>query len=331
MRVTALHFQTNESTYTMLPCFLNFAYKFSKQFCIASMLCLIINTATALTFAIPQDTDVIGSIDHIASKRGDTLYEIAREFDLGLLEVTSANPQINPNKRLAPGTNIVIPAAFILPPGPREGIVLNLPELRIYYYHPNDNLVTTHPVGIGRAGWLTPLGTTEIIAKRENPTWTPPSSIRHYYEKKGEILPPFIGPGPNNPLGGYAMNLGWPRYIIHGTNKPESVGLRSSSGCIRMYPEDIESLFHLAAKGTLVHVIHEPLKIGISASTVYVEAHKPLKEEYYRGQIKRNVEDKISELIHGSGENINLRRLDWNSINRSVKQRSGYPVAIGHQ
>src|SRR5690606_9951022 len=136
------------------------------------------------------------------------------------------------------------PSAFILPPGPREGIVLNLAELRLYYYHPGGKKVSTFPVGIGRSGWLTPVGETVIARKKEGPTWIPPKSIREYMKKKGVHLPEKVYPGPENPLGDFALYLGWQNYLMHGTNQPNTVGIRSSSGCIRMYPEDIKRLFY---------------------------------------------------------------------------------------
>lgn len=292
---------------------------------LAIAICCASAVLNALTFSIHNNKEVIGSIDYVHSKSNDTLYDIAREFDLGTDELIAANPKINPNQKLVHGTNIILPAAFILPPGPRQGIVLNLSELRIYYFHPNSNLISTFPIGIGRSGWRTPVGETKIVRKRKDPTWIPPDSIRRSHARKGKILPPSIGPGPDNPLGAYAMNLAWPRYVIHGTNQPDSVGKRSSSGCIRLYPEDIKALFNITEPGTTVRVIHEPVKVGVSNQKIYIEVHQPLPESYYGTKDK----EKILKQVLQDRTDIKKTYLDWRKIRQELKHSSGYPVAIG--
>jgi len=314
-------------------------YTYGLIFALGVFICCSSASAYALTFSIARQhstnnhnsnqRSIIGTIDLVRAKSVDTMFNVAREFDLGSLELIEANPHIKSNGKLKPGVNITLPTAFILPPGPKNGIVLNLAELRIYYYHPELKLITTYPVGIGRLGWRTPLGTSNIIKKKAKPTWRPPASIRNSYAKKGKILPAFIGPGPKNPLGDYALYLHWPRYLIHGTNKPNTVGLRSSSGCIRMYPEDIKALFQNTTKGTAVHIVHEPIKIGLINNVIYLEAHEPLIEQYYGIKDKNKLLHQALETLEESFKDINFT-IDWQAATEELKQTSGYPIAIGH-
>ena len=278
-----------------------------------------------LTFNIWSNSDIVGTKQIIFFKNHDTLQDIARKFDIAITELIGANPKVNP-KNIKVGTKLIIPTEFILPPGPREGIVLNLAEFRLYYFSEDQKTVTTLPVGIGRQGWITPIGETRIIRKREHPTWVPPPSIREHYENKGKILPDFIPPGPNNPLGDYAMNLAWSNYLIHGTNTPNSIGLRSSSGCIRMYPEDIKVLFSLTIVGTKVRVIHEPFKVGKKGGELYLEVHEPFKEKYYNDEelTEQQLLEKIINEYHQRFKGL----IDWNYANKNLKNAIGYPIDI---
>ena len=180
----------------------------------------------------------------------DTLSDIARRFNLGYDEVVNANPGVDPVAARAPARRIVLPTQFVLPDAPHEGIVVNLAALRLYYFpkaaKSEPRQVITYPIGIGMVGWATPTGTTKIVSKRKDPFWTPPASVRKEHAAEGDILPARVPPGPDNPLGAFAMNLGWPSYLMHGTNKPAGVGMRASHGCIRLYPEDIATLFQAA-------------------------------------------------------------------------------------
>jgi L,D-transpeptidase ErfK/SrfK len=171
----------------------------------------------------------------------------------------------------------VIPSRFILPPGPRRGLVINLAELRIYYYPPKRAVVETFPVGIGRQGWDTPLGPSWIAQKMINPTWTVPPAIRKDRKKEGVFLPQKVPPGPDNPLGGYALRLKQLTYLIHGTNDSEGIGRRSSAGCLRMYPEDIEHLFPQVKTKDPIYIINVPNKLARAANRLYLEAHVPLQ------------------------------------------------------
>ena len=279
----------------------------------------------AVTYEIPANSNIIGATTTTTVAKKDTLFSIAHQFDMGMFEMLEANANIKA-KKLTPGMQLIIPSEYILPSGPREGIVLNLAELRLYFYLPNSNLVATYPVGIGKIGWKTPIGSTKITNKRERPTWHPPESIRAAYEAKGITLPEFIPPGPKNPLGNYAINLAWDGYLIHGTNQPASVGLRSSSGCIRMYAKDIAELFAQIAKDTPVRFVHEPFKIGSKNQKIYLEAHKPLSEPYYDDgeddlvTIKKEIENII---------NTRPATIDWGSTTKEMQHPFGYPMPIG--
>ncbi len=239
-------------------------------------------SAQAAVFELPDEhTQVIGHTIVVYTTAKDTLLDIARQFDLGYGDIVNANPDVDP---WVPGDNqaVIVPTRFILPDAPRQGIVVNIPEMRLYYYPAKQTgqlqQVVTHPIGIGREGRDTPLGKLSIIQKRENPSWTPPESVRKEHAAAGDILPAVVPPGPNNPLGTRAMRLSNPSYLIHGTHKPFGVGLRVSSGCIRLYPEDIESLFSEVSLNTTVNIIYAPFKVGIQDNELYLEAHKPLDD-----------------------------------------------------
>lgn len=241
------------------------------------------SVAGAETFPLPPpDQDVIGEIRTTKARQEDTLLDIARAFDLGYQEIIHANPTVD---RWLPGkdTQVVLPTRFILPDAPRDGIVLNLPEMRLYYYpkpRPGEPaVVITHPVSIGRMNWRTPLGTTQVVRKEKDPPWYPPASIRAEHAAKGDPLPDVVPGGPGNPLGLFALRLGIPGYLIHGTNKEYGIGMRVSHGCVRLYPEDIESLYQEVPVGTRVHIINQPVKLGRLNGVLYLESHPPLEED----------------------------------------------------
>lgn len=291
-------------------------YLYAIIFLMISPICL------ALTFAIPKDSNIVGGMQTAIIQKGESLSEIGRRFDVGVYEMIEANPQINPWSPRA-GTEVKIPTKFILPAKIRNGIVINLAEMRLYYFHSDNKLVSTYPLGIGRKGWLTPLGVTTIVQKKKHPTWYPPKSIRASHAKKGKILPDFIPPGPKNPLGDYAMKLGFSGYLIHGTNRPGGIGVRSSSGCIRMFPEDIESLFHLIPIGTKVTIIHKPYKVGVRQNKIYVESHEPLSDPYYQSY---NDQDALKKAFED--EDIFHTNIDYDNTLNILKKHRGYPIEI---
>jgi len=234
----------------------------------------------------PESTGVVGELQVTHARHEDTLSDIARRFNLGYEEVVRANPGVDPWLP-GEGTRIVLPTQFVLPDALPEGIVVNLAALRLFYFPKpgKDGVreVLTYPIGIGKVGWATPAGRTTIVSKRRNPWWTPPASVRREHAAAGDPLPARVPPGPDNPLGAHAMNLGWPSYLIHGTNKPAGVGLRASHGCIRMYPEDIAAVFDRIPVGTKVRVVNQPLLYRWHGDSLYVQSYPP-HEEYRKGE-----------------------------------------------
>lgn len=248
---------------------------------LAALICatLSLGTAQAAMYDLPgEGNDVIGEVSAITAVEQDTLVELGRQYNLGYREMRLVNPDVDPWLPGA-GTRIVLPTQYVLPDAPRKGIVLNLAEMRLYYFPPKGSefagKVVTYPLGIGREGWSTPLGTTHITHSKADPTWTPPASIKKEHAEKGDPLPDVVPAGPDNPLGKHALYLGFPSYLIHGTNKPGGIGLRVSHGCIRLYPEDIAALFAMVEAGTPVRIIDQPYKTGWLDGTLYLEAHPP--------------------------------------------------------
>jgi len=289
------------------------------------------STLMATTFDLPSESfDVIGSVRVVQTTYQDTLLDIARRSSIGQEQMERANPDVD---RWLPGegTEVVIPSHFILPRAERKGLVLNLPEMRLYYFPPKQPgqpaQVQTYPIGIGRMDWATPLGVTKITAKTKDPSWTPPESIRREHAAKGDPLPAVVPPGPNNPLGRYAMRLGIPGYLIHSTNKPLGVGMRVSHGCVRMLPEDIERLFPQLPVGTQVTIVNQPVKAGWYGGKLYIEVHKPL-EEY------PNDRGAMVEAMMAALDGAMARRsvaLDNAKIDAELSRQTGLPLVISSE
>ncbi|MDH3476531.1 MAG: L,D-transpeptidase family protein [Rhodospirillales bacterium] len=269
--------------------------------------------------------DLIGELKVYQADKDDIFPEIARRFDLGYVELVAANPGIDP---WVPGdkTRLLLPSAHLLPDAPRAGIVINLAEQRLYYFPPSGATVASFPLGIGRLGWETPLGETRIVRKRENPTWIPPASIR----AERPNLPAVVPPGPWNPLGEHALNLGWESFVIHGTNKPDGIGRRVSHGCIRLYPEDIAWLFGQVEVNTRVTVVDQSVKTGWSRGELYLEAHPSQSQSDELEASGRFTPAAVPELqwhvIRAAGEHA--ARLDWSVINKVARERLGIPVRV---
>ena len=235
----------------------------------------------AEVFELPPDNqDVIGALATVIARDDDTLLDIARRHGLGYEDIVRANPDVDtwlPGE----GTEVMLPTRYVLPPGPRRGVVLNLAEYRLYYFpEPQAGeraVVMTYPISIGRMDWATPLGRTTVVAKARNPSWYVPDSIRAEHAEAGDPLPRVVPPGPKNPLGKHAMRLGIPGYLIHGTNRPAGVGMRVTHGCIRMFPEDIDFLFEKLPLHTPVRIINEPVKMGWDGDQLIVEVHRTLE------------------------------------------------------
>lgn len=236
-----------------------------------------VNLANAATWVMQNNDDLVGEIQYVNAQSGDTLYELGLRYDIGLVEMKAANPGIDPDRHLAAGTKLTIPSFYVLPAGPRRGLVINLAEYRLYYFPNEENVVITMPVGIGRQGWNTPVGTTKVIAKHRDPVWHPTAKLKDEANKNGAPVPDEFPSGEDNPLGRYALRLGWSTYLIHGTNRHDGIGSQVSAGCLRMTPEDIEYLFEFVAVGTPVRIINEPVKIGHINGNTYIEVHASKK------------------------------------------------------
>ncbi|MEW5757707.1 MAG: L,D-transpeptidase family protein [Pseudomonadota bacterium] len=283
--------------------------------------------AAATTFPLPSDDIVVvGELDYVEVKAHETLLDIARAHGLGLNELAAANPRVDPWLPKE-GQRIVVPKQFILPEGPREGIVINLPEMRLYYYPPArpgaPREVMTFPLGIGAEERSLPLMNTTVSEKKERPAWVVPESIRAEHAARGEPLPKVVPPGPDNPLGEYSMRLGGTSYLIHGTNKPFSVGMRVSHGCLRMYPEDIARLYPLVPVGTPVRVVDQPFKVGWADDGLYIEAHPPMVESHATGA--RNRLTPLITAMIGSATS-SLSESVWSLATSIAEVRSGVPT-----
>jgi len=281
-----------------------------------------------------EGSDIIGRLQQAETRYEDTFSDIARLNDLGYREMVAANPGIDPWLPGA-GAELVLPSQFILPPGPRKGIVINLPELRIYYYSKDGKTVTTHPLGIGRDGWNTPIGKAKVTRKKEGPTWTPPASIRAEHAAKGDILPDVVKAGPDNPLGTHAIYLSLPgSYLLHGTNKPFGVGMRVSHGCIRLYPEDIASIFTKIPVVVPVSIINEPYRAGWIGDQFYVEAHPVLVDGLDDdGQVqetKVNITPMMRVIVNALGEKDNVD-INWQGLSSIAQSALGFPLPIGNR
>jgi L,D-transpeptidase ErfK/SrfK len=233
-------------------------------------------------FEVDQGNGVVGYVQRTVISKDDTLPDVARRFDVGYEEMLMANPGVDPWLPGA-GREVVVPTQFVLPAAPHEGVVVNVAAMRIFYYPPHKKgepeTVYTHPLGIGKVGWKTPEGTTKIIARQKDPIWVVPKSVRDEHAESGEKLPAQVPPGPDNPLGQYEFRLGWPSYLIHGTNKPYGVGMRSSHGCMRLYPEDIAVFFDLIPIGTKVTVVNQPYLFGWRDGTLHFQAYTVMEDD----------------------------------------------------
>jgi L,D-transpeptidase ErfK/SrfK len=289
----------------------------------------------------PLENNIIGSIKTIKAEHEDTLLDIARRHGLGYEDIVKANPGLDiwiPGK----DSDVLLPTKYILPNVRREGLVLNLAEYRMYYFPvPKKNekpIVITYPISIGRMDWDTPLGETRITAKAKNPSWYPPESIRAEHEAEGDPLPRIVPPGPDNPLGEYAMRLDIPGYLIHGTNRPAGVGMRVTHGCIRMYPEDIFFLYNELKIGTPVRIINEPIKLGWDERKLFLEVHNSLdsKREVNKSFLYENDNPPkkhnltiLTEKIIAVTEENNRDAIDWQMAETILVDPSGIPVIIG--
>lgn len=305
--------------------------KFSAFPCSSTLLLVLGLTPLAhaqLYYLPPGEADVVGQSYSIRIDTEETLADVARQHNVGHEEIRLANPSVEfwlP----AAGAEVILPKRYILPRARREGIVLNVPEMRLYYFPQactadEECALITHPVSIGRMDWQTPLGTTHVTSKVENPTWRPPESIRREAAEQGGYLPPVVPPGPNNPMGSHALYLALPGYRIHGTNRPFGVGIRATHGCVRLYPEDIEALFKEVPIGTAVQIVSQPVKFGWDGGTLFMEASPPLEEDVEsQAHLEEMALNQLQEIARERPF-----RLNGEEFQRALKELSGIPVAI---
>ncbi len=272
-------------------------------------------------FRLEPGTTVVGEILRHTVSANETLLDIARLYDLGYNQIVLANPGIDP--WLPPeGKKVLIPRMFVLPPGPHTGILINLPEMRLYYFRNEGGteVVYTAPIGIGTEGRLTTEGVYTIYRKKVRPYWHVPESIR----KEDPSLPPVVPPGPDNPLGDYALYLSREAYAIHGTNRPWGIGRRVSHGCIRLYPEDIEALFPLVPVGTPVRVIYEPFKLGIRKNQVFLQVYPDIENRIPTPILC--ITRQASILENQLGKDI---WIDFFRVRKQLEKKDGVPRIVG--
>ncbi|MCX7114227.1 MAG: L,D-transpeptidase family protein [Proteobacteria bacterium] len=279
----------------------------------------------AHSFHLDGQNSVIGRLASVPLQDGDTLLDLARHFGLGYQHITEANPNLDPWVPQQ-DARAILPLQFILPDAKRSGAVINLASMRLFYYPDGKQaMLSTWPIGIGKEGRSTPVGSMAIERKTEHPTWYVPDSIRRSHAQQGDPLPTVVPPGPDNPLGEYALYLNKPSYLIHGTNKPFSIGLRASNGCIRLYPEDIALAFREIPPRTSVRVVNQPYLLGWLDGQLYLEAHQPY-EELDAKQEKRQLLAELQRIAKSQPH-----KLDWPKIEETIKQALGIPMPIFEQ
>ena len=367
-----------------------------------SLMSLLARDAIAESYSMPgQGDDLIGEIRHVRAHQEDTLIDIARRYSVGQDEMVMANPTVD---RWLPkeGTDVLLPREYILPDAPRAGVVVNVPEMRLYYFpvklvapppkkpiaasaakatsggktpaktakakpvaakpvpappaapaaasfeSSHSGEVITYPVSMGRMDWRTPIGKTTVVNKQKDPSWTPPASIKREHAAKGDPLPDVVPPGPDNPLGKYAMRLGVAGYLIHGTDaaKADGIGMRVTHGCMRLYNEDIAKLFPLVPVGSPVYLVNQPVKLGWQGNTLYMEVSQPLDEDVgisphdpddniSKEQLAREDAQRSSFLMRLANSEIQKQKdktgamVNMDKVRRAVDKPTGIPVAIG--
>ncbi|MBE0487980.1 MAG: L,D-transpeptidase family protein [Halomonas sp.] len=277
-------------------------------------------------YPLPDEGNVIGETYAVTvENHEDTLIDIARRHNIGYEEIVRANPEVSiwiPGE----GTEVMIPGGFILPDAERTGIVINIAELRLYYYpevgEGETPRVETYPIGIGREGYDTPLGITKTTMRLEDPAWYPPRSMREEAAARGEPAPAVVPPGPDNPLGRHAVLLDIPGYLIHGTNDPDGIGMRASRGCIRMFPEDIETVFDNVSVGTQVNIIDQPIKVGWQDGQPLVQVFQPLEEQ------EHGMSALIETIARLNEVNANGQAFDYEQLRGLLESPSGQLVAL---
>lgn len=279
-------------------------------------------------YVLKQGDNVIGQVLAVKSRENETLPDIARHYSLGYDEISRANQDLKV-WQLDEGSRVTLPLQFVLPNAQQKGIIINLANMRLFYFPDNNSQaklesVMSFPIGVGKEGWSTPLGNTEIISKIKEPNWYVPASVRREHAKKGDPLPAVVQSGPDNPLGAYAMRLGLPSYLIHGTNKPYGVGLRISHGCVRLYPEDIEELFHQVSVKTQVNIVDQPFLAGWQDNMLFLEVHHSSNQTAdSKKQVDTLLRNKLKKKPDAKGGGI-----DWDRVEKILAESTGIPQPV---
>ena len=279
-------------------------------------------------------SNMVGTLQAVTiANPNTTLLDIARRFDLGYHEITEANPAVSPWTPSL-GTKIIIPTQFILPPGPYEGIVINIPQRRLFYFvqQSDDELpkVITFPISISRAGWKTPLGKTRLVAKHRDPAWIVPATIHKEHVRDGETdFPTYFPPGPDNPMGMLALQTGFSQIFIHGTNRPWGVGMRTSHGCLHLYPEDAAYLFPRVPPGTPIRIINQPTTVGIQDDVLYMSSGEPVSEYANKQSPANRAVAALFPYTHKkAAKTVVHREIDWQRVFAVAKAHRYLPLPI---
>ncbi|MBC1189099.1 MULTISPECIES: L,D-transpeptidase [Kluyvera] len=294
----------------------------------AFALALCSQGALAVTYPLPPEgSRLVGSTLNITVPQDNhlPLEAFAAQYGQGLSNMLEANPNVDVFLPKS-GSTLVVPQQLILPDTVRRGIVVNVAEMRLYYYPPEGNTVEVLPIGIGQAGRETPRNwVTTVERKQEAPSWTPTPNTRREYAKRGESLPAFVPAGPDNPMGLYAIYIGR-LYAIHGTNANFGIGLRVSQGCIRLRNDDIKYLFDNVPVGTRVQIIDQPVKYTVEPDgSRWVEVHEPLSRNRTEYESDNKVPLPITPALRSftQGEGV-----DGSRARGALERRSGMPVNI---
>ena len=303
---------------------------FIKRCWLGGALTVFAFAASAAEYTLAVDGDrAIGQIGYATVWDRDTLSAMARSHGLGFEEIRLANPGIDPWLPVA-GAVVTLPTEHMLPIAPRQGVVINVAEYRLYYFGEQTGAtqtLATFPISICRQDWLTPVGRATVVQKRENPTWFPPKSVIAEHAARGDFLAASVPPGPDNPLGEHSLRLSIPGYLIHGTNKPSGVGMQVTHGCVRLYPENIAWLFPRVPIGTPVTIVNQPYKFAYIGDELFFQAYPSLEPEddaYARSMTR------VMEIFVQVADSSNTK-IDWDRIEEAYQNPTGMPVLVGQR
>lgn len=275
----------------------------------------------------PANESLIGQVQYVTTQNGDNAGTIAQHYDVGFNAIQNVNPQFDITKNLPAGAELVVPTKHLLPNEQRNGIVVNLPEMRMYYYVAGTNKVLTYPIGIGKVGKTIPITKTAITRKTKDPVWIPPQDIREFNLQQGVVLPQVMPAGPDNPLGPFAIYMTVPTYLIHSTIFPESIGKRASFGCIRMFESDIRNFFPSIQRGIPVAIINQPVKVGWQNNRLFMEAYQPLEE--YSSEYDSTLPGMVHSIAARTNNDAEPTLVDWQLVSYLSEQRDGQPHEVG--